>query len=334
MLIFTICASNYLAKAEVLARSVRLHCTSAALALVMIERSIPEGCSDIISLFDHVILAEQVLASDWAHVFFKYDIIEASTAIKPAAFIALMDEFPDENSFMYLDPDMVVYGSIDAVQQALLCSQIVVTPHHLVDETSREATIDNIYRTLCCGVMNLGFLALSRSEEAQKFLNWRWFRCQDFCFIDFSRGLFVDQKWVDLAWGLFETTVLRHSGYNVANWNISQRPLTRQGDTIFAGEYPLVLFHFSGIDKGKDKRLLRKYDLSGISLDLRVSYLHLCRASSAAHLRWASWSYGCFHSGEPIASEARLACARNPDLLSNFSDPYSLSNESILEIGY
>ena len=334
MLIFTVCAANYLGKAEVLARSLKKHCADAELALVLMERSLPQGCDDVLCLFDHVLLAETLLGPDWPGIMFKYDITEASTAIKPVAFKHFMETFADERSFIYLDPDMMVYAPMTAVEHELERSAILLTPHHLADEKTSQATADNVYRTMCCGIMNLGFIALSRTEEAGHFLDWWWMRCRDYCFIDFARGLFVDQKWIDLAMAIFDTRVLRHEGYNVANWNVSQRPLSVREGVLLAGKDPLVLFHFSGIDKGKDKRIFKRYDRSGLALQLRSEYRQSIDRSSAAHLRWERWSYGRFRSGQPIEADTRLACARNPALLSGCIDPYDLSNEHFLEIGY
>src|SRR5690606_24035113 len=46
---------------------------------------------------------------------------------------------------------------------------------------------------------------------------------------------------------LFEHTVLRDPGFNVAYWNLHERPLTKTADgTVTAGGSPLRFFHFSG----------------------------------------------------------------------------------------
>jgi hypothetical protein len=89
------------------------------------------------------------------------------------------------------------------------------TPHLTgeLDEGYHPTELD----ILRSGVYNLGFLGLTRSQETMRFLKWWQVRLHDRCLVDLNRGLFVDQRWMDLAPGLFDGVfVLRDPGCNVA----------------------------------------------------------------------------------------------------------------------
>ena len=79
------------------------------------------------------------------------------------------------------------------------------------------------------GAFNAGFFALRRSESATVFLRW-WLDAM--CGQRQLEAVFAhDQHWLSLAIVYFPWIhVLRDPGYNVAFWNIHERPLSRQPD--------------------------------------------------------------------------------------------------------
>lgn len=66
--------------------------------------------------------------------------------------------------------------------------------------------------------------------------------------VDLPRGLFVDQKWMDLVPSMFEgVKIVRNTGWNTAYWNLSHRTVTKNQDNTFSvNGVPLVFFHYSG----------------------------------------------------------------------------------------
>src|SRR3546814_8145195 len=72
--------------------------------------------------------------------------------------------------------------------------------------------------SLAHGSYNLGFLAVSRSANSQAFLQWWADRLFLYCYDDKSRGIFTDQKWIDLAPSFFDVAILKHHGYDFATW--------------------------------------------------------------------------------------------------------------------
>src|SRR5262249_28426384 len=124
---------------------------------------------------------------------------------------------------------------------------MVLTPHLTGEQDDgRKPGERDILRAGC---YNLGFLALSRHPHLENFLRWWQKRLEFGCQVDFAEGLFVDQKWIDLAPGLFEgVSVLRHPGYNVAYWNLAHRNLEQHGGDFLVNALPLAFYHFSGLN--------------------------------------------------------------------------------------
>ena len=60
--------------------------------------------------------------------------------------------------------------------------------------------------------------------------------------------MFTDQRWADYMPSLFNHHLLKDPGYNVAYWNLHERPLTCADGRIYARNLPLRFFHFSGFD--------------------------------------------------------------------------------------
>jgi hypothetical protein len=330
VIIATIACNNYLPKAMFLAQTARAYHPDVTIILGLVEKSIHDEAVDC-GLFDRVVVARDLYADDFEAFIFTHDVIEASTAIKPRLLRWAFSEYSEERLVVYLDPDIWVFDSFDELFDDEGTFDIAVTPHQLRDEPTAGAVHDNVLRTLQCGVFNLGFLALTRSQTTDEFLNWWDSRLRIYCYIDFPKGLFVDQKWVDFALSFFDLCVLRHPGYNVANWNISQRWIEEVEDNKFlVNGLPLKFVHFSGIDTGKDLWVFQKYvpNPDAVIHELRQSYLQHIGSFDRNALSQEPWSYGFFDSGEPIAPEARIAGRYDPTFLELHPQPFKESNEA------
>jgi hypothetical protein len=61
--------------------------------------------------------------------------------------------------------------------------------------------------------------------------------------------MFYDQLWMNYVPCLFENYfILKHPGYNMANWNLHERVLSElsPGQFLINQQFPLVFFHYSG----------------------------------------------------------------------------------------
>jgi hypothetical protein len=323
----TIAANNYLPEAILLRRSLAKHHANDSVVLVQPERA---AAVQLVAKqsFDELLTLEDLGYEEPEKFAFMHDITELSTAIKARALSRLMQY---GKNVVYIDPDCLAYSRFSEVE-ALFDggAQIVLTPHHLHDEATIEGMRDNVFRTLKCGIFNLGFIGIGQGAAAKEFISW-WSNKLDLaCYVDFERGLFVDQKWVDLAMSFFHLDILAHPGYNVANWNTSKRVIHLPRESPVVNGLPLRFFHFSGHRVGKDLRYLRKYDQlnGGAAEKLRKEYKLAVQAVRAElALDNEAWSYGRYSSGELIDDFVRKYVRQHSFLLDGVATPFALSNE-------
>ncbi len=167
-------------------------------------------------------------------------------------------EIFDLENLVYLDPDIFVYSPLTPVFDALSGGSIATLTPHLttpVDDGKLPGEQEMLYN----GTYNLGFIAVRRCEEAWRLLSWWERRCLDLGFSEGRTGLFVDQKWMNLAPGMFDKVeILRHPGCNMAYWNLHERTLSgHTGSYVVNGQTGLCFFHFSGIEL-EDPEVLSK----------------------------------------------------------------------------
>ena len=198
----------------------------------------------------HIIPIDKLGMPNLHEMVIAYNITELNTAMKPYAFLYLF-EIHAGCSVVYLDPDILVLSPLSELLEVLDTGSVdcVLTPHLL--EPAEFAEMDES-KMLQYGIYNLGFCALRDTIDVRRIVAWWARRLEKQCVIDLPSGLFVDQKWADLLPAFIDKTyILRHPGYNVAYWNLSQRTIrlsdqSSEGAEWLANGMPLRFFHFSG----------------------------------------------------------------------------------------
>ncbi len=258
----TIVSPNYLAFARTLAASYRAqHPAHSFFVLVVADTADPapfQGAGY------EVVLAGELGLPDLRSLAMQYDLLELNTNVKPTLMRLLLERHRLE-TLVYLDPDIFVYSPLRPVFQALAeGSSAVLTPHLTTPITDDRlpGEQDHLYN----GTYNLGFVAVRRCAETDDLLAWWERRCLDNGFSEGRTGLFVDQKWMNLAPGLFAgVSILRDPGCNMAYWNLHERRLSGPPEApVVNGQVPLCFFHFSGIvpdDPGNLSRHTNRYTL-------------------------------------------------------------------------
>lgn len=181
----------------------------------------------------------------------SYDVLELSTSLKPWLMRLLGDA---GQPVTYLDPDIEIFSNLGEADDLAGSHELVLTPHFLAPPP-RDGLHPSENDILIAGTYNLGFLTIAPS--ATDFLSWWVERLERDCIVDPGAGYFVDQRWLDLGAHYFNAGVIRDPGWNVAYWNLHERPLQRDGEERSVLGQRLRFFHFSGFDPQQPQILSR-----------------------------------------------------------------------------
>ena len=300
--IFTICSNNYLPSARIFLESVRTQHPEADLFLALADKAV-----NIKGLYDSdwvVIQAEELDIPNFHEFAFRYEIMEFNTALKPFIFCHLLEERGYDVA-LYFDPDIQVLQPLDSILRPLNAgASFVLTPHICEPMEAEEEPHDiSIMRA---GIYNLGFLGVARCEESLRIMHWWSRRLRFDCISAQDRGIFVDQKFMDLVPAFARNCHVSHdTSLNVAYWNLLQRRFEAVDDGWLVDGQKLTFFHFSGFDPRKPTKL-SKYttrldgDLPAPLQQLLTQYAKRLLANGYGTLSCASYAYGRFASGTPI----------------------------------
>ncbi len=299
----------------------------------LVEETIPPSTQDF-PHFDEIVMAKDLGIPDFYKLIYKYNNYESCCAIKPFLLRFLLNRNTKEEKIVYLDSDIKVYSPLEELIDLLAQYSIVITPHRLTPEENPQSIGEEV-ANLKDGVFNGGLIGIKRDVEAFEFLNWWANRLQNFCYIDSNRGLFLDQKWLNLIPCFFENYhVLKHEGYNFASWNLSQRRIvkTKENKYVING-HPLRFIHFSGLGKWLDENI-NKYitNKNDIFINLKDEYMEEINHFGYSASKDFPWSYNNFISEEMIDQKTKKIY-RESEKLQNLI-PYLLqqSNLSIRKV--
>ena len=326
---YTSITSNYLPKARVLAHSIR-RCDPQARFHLLLSDAPPDGFDPGAEPFHTIIRFEELQIAKPRQWMFGHTVVELCTAVKGVGAMEIVRRHRPEKLF-YFDPDIVVFGGLDALGDALNDHCVLLTPHVTEPETTRRAVIDNEISALKHGIYNLGFIGFRCSGEGLRCMEWWAQRLLDFCHDDIPAGLFTDQRWADLMPAMFRGVgILRDPQYNVATWNLSHRRATGSApDGVLVDGQPLSFYHFSGFDSGAQEVMLKIYGShSPVLFQLRDWYIAECKRCGQDALGRTPWAFGRFSNGESITRDHRLLYRTRPDLQQAYPDPFDASGPS------
>lgn len=323
MLVFTSCINNYLPKARVLAQSLKEQHPDWQFHLLLGE-DLPPGCVAAAEPFDRILGYAEIGIPDLRAFLFKHKLVELCTAVKGAALNYFLEN-EGQPRVMYLDPDILVLGSLAPLTQMLDAHDILLTPHQLAPQIGAQAIEDNEICSLRHGVFNLGFTAVANRPEGIAFSRFWRDRLLAYCHDDKHRGLFTDQKWCDLAPAYFPSLgIVRDPGCNAASWNLTDRKLTQDDSGQFlANGQPLRFYHFTGYDSGMGRVMSSIYGANMPAVaELWRLYDQKLKAAGQEELGKLPWTGNVYSNGQPISPEARFYYRENPFLHALYPDPF------------
>ncbi|MDM0008852.1 hypothetical protein QTI51_28810 [Variovorax sp. J22G73] len=312
-----------------MAETIRKHHPDWVLWLCLSDQE-PEGFEfDLDSEeFDHVVRVWELDVPGHHSWVFGHDVVELCTAVKGPMLQRILASGAER--VLYIDPDIALFAPLVHVEELLETKAVVLTPHLLSPERTRSGVVDNEISCLKHGVYNLGFVAVRNCPDGNNFANWWADRLREFCHDDIPNGLFTDQRWCDLAPALFDNvSVLRDPGYNVASWNIDNRPISiSDGGEIFAGDALLRFFHFTKVNSVGEAQLDRysrgRPEVFELLRWYRSRLIH--HASKSLPAGW--WRYSHYDDGMIISRPHRICWRQRPDLHEKFADPFSVGPDT------
>ncbi len=304
--VFTIVSNNYLHYALTLMDSLEGVNPDLDKFICIIDK--PYHNIEYLDLKYEIIFVNKIGIPNLDDILFKYNILEASTAIKPWVFEYILQKNYD--NIIYFDPDIYVYKSIDYIFELLKENFIILTPHltDLLDDGYSPGELDIIK----AGCYNLGFIGIRRETQLSKFLKWWQSKLVNQCYIAFEEGIFVDQKWIELVPSIFDKVfLLRDDGYNVAYWNLNHRKITKdKAGNYYSNGNKLIFFHFSGLDPLKPRKLSKyqnRYKVKDIKLvkELVLQYISKLKCNGLVNYINIPYTFNYFSNGIKIHEGCR-----------------------------
>lgn len=323
--IFTSCTTNYIPKARILGKSLQQFHPDLRFHLVLSD-AIPDSIVIENEPFDSIITVSELDIPNIQQWLFKHSVVELCTAVKGMAFNYIFNLYKCDR-IIYFDPDIAIFSPLDELISNFDNHSILLTPHQLEPEKSPSAIIDNEICFLRYGTFNLGFVGVKNSDEGKKFVQWWSNRCLYFCYDDTPNALFTDQRWIDLAPSFFtDIAILRHAGYNVANWNLSNRHLTgNMEEGIQVNQQPLCFYHFSN----SQNIMPEKYNLITPTItSLLQWYKTQGEYLGQKELSVIPCVYSFFDNGEAITQNQRIIYRQREDLQQQFPNPFEVNEDS------
>ena len=245
MIICTIISKNYTAKAKCMLASLKKYYPNQKLEILISDISRDDvvnffGQDDFIMSNFNIHTVDELDIPDIQKYKEKYGLVEFNTFIKPRFIKMLLKK---EDKVVFSDADIFYYNDIQKIDDLLNDNNIILTPHRLFDE---EENLNSL-KMLEYGYYNLGFIAVSRSEETLRFLDWWHWKLLEYGYLRLEEHLAWDQKWCDLVPIYFDKVhILKDYGYNVAFWNVFERNVSMIGSEYYVnGKERLTFIHFS-----------------------------------------------------------------------------------------
>jgi hypothetical protein len=324
----TIVSRNYLHFARTVCKSFLAVHPGAEFYVLLVDR--PGEGEDLSSELFTAVWVEDLGIPDFLPIAFKYGILELNTNVKPSFLKWILNQHGVER-LIYLDPDIFVYSGLGEIENRLLETDIVLTPHILSPIRDGKRPAEQYF--LRCGVFNLGFIGVSNRRPAREFLDWWETRCLESGFIEQRSGLFVDQKWMDLAPCLFpDIGIVRDPGCNVAYWNLHERIIEeKDGRLLVNGACELRFFHFSGLDMSDINRISKHQDRFTLQdradlAPLFEAYRREVLKNGASGATRSRYAFGFFSNGVLITELARRVYAISSDKFTG-RDPFDADGE-------
>ena len=277
---------------------------------------------------DEFVDAKLLPIANWDRFSFQYTAFELSCAIKPFAIQYLFNQ--GVRKVVYIDADCYLYSRLHSIDRALESHSIALSPH-LIESLPADEKSPREILFLSAGAFNGGVVGCLADEPGKAFIRWWMDRLSRDCYIDLARGIFVDQKWLDIVPALFpRSTINRSPACNTGYWTLQQFDFSgSEVDGYFVGGERLECFHFSNFLPKNPYQFLRSQErFTFQSLPALKELVENYHAKLSVHDRDFSklcYSMSELSDGTAIKAEWREALRRNHPTFADIKNPFDVT---------
>lgn len=244
----TVITSSYIPFAKTLFKSIKVFDPNVKTFALVVDK---KGCSE----FDEFDEFNILYIENLSYIFLSKEISKKYAnntnalrwSLKSVLMIHLL-QTSKYNQVFFVDPDLFFYSDFKFLYEELAENSFILSPHwYCMDPNKSEV---EFCRLMTDGLYNAGFLGAT--IKGLETLYWWAKMCFHSCYIDYQKGLFVDQGFLNLLpLKNPDSKLIHHRGCNVAPWNSfeSRRSLSPNGELLLNNVYPLVFIHFTDLPK-------------------------------------------------------------------------------------
>jgi hypothetical protein len=163
-----------------------------------------------------------------------YTPTEFAAACKPRFIQEAFRRYSSATTLIYADPNIRFYSSVAPIQNELADANILLTPFltrkqpDLLPDDQPAWPDEKFFQNI--GLYSSDFLAVRRSDETSRFLNWWQDRIQQRAYINYCEGLCIDQIWLMHVPVFFAgVKIIKHLSWHLALWNLPDRIIRQAG---------------------------------------------------------------------------------------------------------
>ena len=252
MLFFTLCHINQLPEAHVLGDSIKLLRPDADFCVGLVDKKnrIPSNFKSIYPVIDVNEIKIEFL-EDMAKQYTRSELLANCKPFFARYFLQQSDKL------VYFDCTSILYSPIDFIENSLDAYNIIIVPQLI-----HAGVHPDEKQILNTGIFHSGFLALRKSEEASRFVNWWGNNTAKKGHTNLCKGFNTDQLWLEHLPNLYDSVLIeKNEGLNIGTWNLPERLIDKVNNTV--NSQPLISVNFKGMKYWPEyKKAISKYPIS------------------------------------------------------------------------
>lgn len=208
-------------------------------------------------------------------------------SLTPGLCLHVMRRYPDVRSLVYLDADVFLFDSLDALLEEAGDASVAICPHR---RSRWQEMVSRHY-----GTYNVGVNLFRNDAEGLRCLEEWKHACDDWRPDDPDNPLpfFSDQIYLD-SWPARYASlkVIAHPGIDTGPWNAVNHRFSRRDGRYLVDGVPLVAYHFAFMERlaaGRWRLTVNTFpvNLRGTLLDIHRDYLRVVESCSGASTAFA-----------------------------------------------